>query len=168
MSAPDRIHLVRTFDAPVERVFRAFVEPDEAVQWWGPADIETSVVEIDLRVGGRCRWVMHPGGGTAELFGRIVRLDPPQLLVMTNQWAGDPAETLVTLRFVALGDRTRLELTHERLPREVPPSEFTDGWDAALRSLSAYLDGTPGRPDPAVPPYRRTDHEGDIDMKETR
>lgn len=79
------VRLQRMLDAPVERVFRALTDPAVAVQWWGPADVRTSAVEIDLRVGGRCRWVMHPDGGRAVLHGEIVELDPPRLLVMTNR-----------------------------------------------------------------------------------
>jgi uncharacterized protein YndB with AHSA1/START domain len=145
VSAPRSIRLQRVFDADVERVFRAFTSPAEAVQWWGPAGIRTSVVEIDLRVGGRCRWVMHPGGRTAVLHGRIVELDPPYLLVMTNRWEGNPNESLVTLRLVPVGDKTRLELQHERLPDDVAPGEFEQGWAAALESLADYLEGTDHR-----------------------
>jgi uncharacterized protein YndB with AHSA1/START domain len=133
------IRLERILNAPVERVFRAFVDPADAVRWWGPAGVRTSEVEIDLRVGGTCRWVMHPKGATAVLRGRILELDPPRLLVMTNQWDGDAAVTLVTLRFHELGDQTRLELLHEQLPKNVDPMEFERGWGAALESLGQYI-----------------------------
>lgn len=139
MTRPGSVRLQRVFDADVERVFRAFTSPAEAVQWWGPAGIRTSVVEIDLRVGGSCRWVMHPGGETAVLHGQIQELDPPHLLVMTNRWEGNPNESLVTIRFVAVGEKTWLELEHERLPDDVPPAEFERGWAAALESAADYL-----------------------------
>jgi uncharacterized protein YndB with AHSA1/START domain len=48
----DVVRLERTFEADIERVFRAFTDPDELVRWWGPMDVRTSVAEIDLRVGG--------------------------------------------------------------------------------------------------------------------
>ena len=91
-----RVDLERTFPAPAERVFRALVDPAQVVRWWGPPGVETSEAEIDLRIGGRCRWVMHPGGHRAVLHGRIVDLAPPTLLVMTHRWEGDTVETLVT------------------------------------------------------------------------
>jgi uncharacterized protein YndB with AHSA1/START domain len=56
------------------------------LRWCAGGDRWMSVrlqAEIDLRVGGECRWVMHPEGRIAVLYGRIVDLDPPQLLVMT-------------------------------------------------------------------------------------
>jgi uncharacterized protein YndB with AHSA1/START domain len=58
----EAVRLERTFRADIERVFRAFTEPAEVVLWWGPMNVRTSVAEIDLRVGGECRWVMHPEG----------------------------------------------------------------------------------------------------------
>lgn len=139
MPEPPSIRVQRTVEAPVEVVFRAFTDPIEAVKWWGPLGISTSVVEIDLRVGGLCRWVMHPRGGTAVLRGQIVELDPPYLLVMTNQWEGDPTETLVSIRFQQEGSGTRLDLSHQRLPLSIDPGEFELGWTAALDSLQTYL-----------------------------
>lgn len=142
------VHLERVVRAPIDRVFQAFVDPAEAVQWWGPVDVETSQVEIDLRVGGRCRWVMHPGGATTVLHGRIEALDPPTLLVMTNRWEGDVRETLITLRFVSIADATRVELTHERLPTD--PAAFEAGWVAALDSLAHHLERDQGENDDRI------------------
>ena len=140
MSPQRSIRLVRVVDAPLERVFRAFTDPAEVVRWWGPAGIETSAAEIDLVVGGRCRWVMHPAGETAVLHGEITRLEPPHLLVMTNQWEGNPNESLVTFNFGAVeGAKTKIEIVHEQLPTEVPPGEYEDGWSAALDSLTGYI-----------------------------
>jgi len=135
-----RVRLERTFHAPVARVFSALVDPSQLVRWWGPPDVETSVAEIDLRVGGLCRWVMHPGGHTAVLRGPIVELDPPLLLAMAHRWDGDEAETLVTIRLEPAGDGTHLELIHQRLPAGVDPGEFTAWWQRAFDSLSAHLE----------------------------
>ncbi len=137
-AASGRLRLTWELDAPAERVFRAFTDPEELVKWWGPAELRTSVAEIDLRPGGTCRWVMHPPeGSTLILHGRIVRVEPPSLLVMTNRWEGSDDETLVTVRFSDLGGRTRLDLIHERLPGDT--AAFEGGWLAAMRELERYL-----------------------------
>ncbi len=133
------VRLERFVRADIERAFNAFADPAQAQQWWGPPGVETSVVEIDLRVGGACRWVMHPSGTTAVLYGRIEALVPPSLLVMTNRWEGEVAESLVTLRFVAEGDGTRIELTHTRIDPTAGVSSFEAGWSAAFDSLETYL-----------------------------
>lgn len=129
----------RTFAASPERIFTALTNPAELVRWWGPRGIRTSEVELDLRPGGRCRWVMHPGGTTAVLRGSVVEVAPPHLLSMTNQWDGDDAETLVTFRLTATGDGTELEIHHRRLPPERTPEEFGEAWNAALDSLDHHL-----------------------------
>jgi uncharacterized protein YndB with AHSA1/START domain len=135
----DVVRLERTFEADIERVFRAFTDPDELVRWWGPMDVRTSVAEIDLRVGGECRWVMHPEGQIAVLYGRIVDLVPPRLLVMTNRWDGQVQESLVTLRLTSVPTGTHLELIHQRLPAGADPLQYRQGWDAALASLNRHL-----------------------------
>jgi uncharacterized protein YndB with AHSA1/START domain len=135
----DAVRLERVFDADIDRVFRAFTVPAEVVRWWGPMNVRTSVAEIDLRVGGECRWVMHPGGQTTVLHGRIVDLDPPRLLVMTNRWDGQTEDSLVTLRLTSVPTGTHLELIHRRLPTEEDPGQYQQGWDAALASLTRYL-----------------------------
>ena len=135
----DAVRMERVFDADIDRVFRAFTVPAEVVRWWGPMNVRTSVAEIDLRVGGECRWVMHPEGQTAVLHGRIVDLDPPRLLVMTNRWDGQTQDSLVTLRLTSVPTGTHLELIHQRLPAEEDPRQYQQGWDAALASLTRYL-----------------------------
>jgi uncharacterized protein YndB with AHSA1/START domain len=133
------VRLERVFDVEIDRVFRAFTVPAEVVRWWGPMNVRTSVAEIDLRVGGECRWVMHPEGQTAVLHGRIVDLDPPRLLIMTNRWDGQDQDSLVTLRLTSVPGGTHLELIHERLPASEDPRQYQQGWDAALASLTRYL-----------------------------
>jgi uncharacterized protein YndB with AHSA1/START domain len=54
-SGGDAVRLERIFEADIDRVFRAFTDPDELVHWWGPMNVRTSMAEIDLRVGGDCR-----------------------------------------------------------------------------------------------------------------
>jgi uncharacterized protein YndB with AHSA1/START domain len=133
------VRLERTFQADIDRMFRAFTDPVELVRWWGPMNVRTSAAEVDLRVGGECRWVMHPEGQTAVLHGRILELDPPRLLVMTNRWDGQDQDSLVTLRLTSLPTGTHLELIHQQLPAGEDPHQYQQGWDAALASLTRYL-----------------------------
>lgn len=129
----------RTFPHPIDRVFAALTDPAELVRWWGPRGIATSKVEIDLRPGGACRWVMHPDGATAVLHGTIVEVDPPVLVSMTNQWEGDDTETFVTFRLTPLDRGTELEIHHQRLPADPGPPAFGEAWNAALDSLANHL-----------------------------
>jgi uncharacterized protein YndB with AHSA1/START domain len=145
-SGGDAVRLERIFEADIDRVFRAFTDPDELVHWWGPMNVRTSMAEIDLRVGGDCRWVMHPGGQTAVLYGRIVDLDPPHLLVMTNRWDGQNEESLVTLRLT--------ESPHGHAPRAHPS---TTARRSRFRPVSARVGRGTGVPDRYLR-QERTDH----------
>lgn len=75
------IVLVRTFDAPVERVWRAWTEPEQVMRWWGPKLYTSHSCKIDFREGGR--YVFHmrapqEHGGqdhyTTGVFSKIVPL----------------------------------------------------------------------------------------------
>lgn len=44
--------VTRVFDAPVEQVWRAWVEPEMVKQWWGPTGFTCSVADMDFREGG--------------------------------------------------------------------------------------------------------------------
>ena len=52
------IELKREFDAPVDRLFRAWVDPDLFAQWVGPRSIDTRIDEWDCRTGGRYRYAV--------------------------------------------------------------------------------------------------------------
>lgn len=140
------IRIERIARAQIERVFEAFVDPAHARQWWGPPDVATSIVEIDRRVGGVCRWVMHPAGVTRVLHGRIEALDPPRLLVMTNRWDDETTETRITLRLAPHPDGTHIVLIHEQLGPDADPAVFEAGWALALDSLDNFLTNTKDLP----------------------
>jgi uncharacterized protein YndB with AHSA1/START domain len=72
------------FDAPRGRVFRAWIEPDRAVRWWGPQGITTAHCGMDPRPGGACRVCMRSPGGT-EHWQRGICREPvaPERLAFT-------------------------------------------------------------------------------------
>ena len=54
----------RLIDAPRERLFRAFAQPEHLAKWWGPDGFSNTFDTFDLRVGGQWRFVMHGPDGT--------------------------------------------------------------------------------------------------------
>lgn len=56
--------ITRVIKAPREKVFDAFTNPDYLAQWWGPRGFTTSTFEMDVRPGGRWRYIMHGPDGT--------------------------------------------------------------------------------------------------------
>jgi uncharacterized protein YndB with AHSA1/START domain len=103
------IRMERTFNAPRERVWRAFTDPALTAQWWGrgnPVDIE----RMEVTRGGRWRFVEHGEEGTQTFEGRYREVTPMERLVYTFEWDGMPGHVLVdSVRFVDLeGGRTKV------------------------------------------------------------
>jgi uncharacterized protein YndB with AHSA1/START domain len=63
------ITIVRTFDAPREKVWQAWTDPKRLAQWWSPRGFTTPVVELDPRVGGKLYIVMLGGEGMGAFSG---------------------------------------------------------------------------------------------------
>ncbi len=111
------ILMVREFDAPAHLVFKAYTTPELVSRWWPGRRGKMQSAEIDLRVGGKWRYVMVADGGFEVAFhGEYHEIVPDEKLVNTEIFEGAPegGAALVTCTFEALdGGRTRLSmLTH--------------------------------------------------------
>jgi len=68
----------RTFDAPREQVWKAFMDPELIPRWWGPHGTTTVVAEMDVRPGGKWRYVSSaPDRDDVAFFGEYLEIDPP-------------------------------------------------------------------------------------------
>jgi uncharacterized protein YndB with AHSA1/START domain len=68
----------RVFDAPRERVWKAFTDPEQIPHWWGPHGTTTRVEEMDLRPGGTWRFVSSaPDREDVVFYGEYLEVDPP-------------------------------------------------------------------------------------------
>lgn len=104
------IDLVREFDAPPEKVFRAHVDPDLFARWIGPADLEFTLEEWDARTGGRWAYSSGRGEDVFEFYGSFHEIRENERIVQTFTYRGAPdGVALEIARFEALpGGRTRL------------------------------------------------------------
>ncbi len=69
----------RTFDAPRELVWQAFMDPERIPRWWGPHGTTTIVAEMDVRPGGKWRYVSHaPDRDDVAFYGEYLEIDPPE------------------------------------------------------------------------------------------
>jgi uncharacterized protein YndB with AHSA1/START domain len=69
----------RTFDAPRERVWEAFVSPEIVPRWWGPHGTTTTVAEMDVRPGGKWRYTSRAADREDVVFyGEYLEIDPPK------------------------------------------------------------------------------------------
>ena len=138
------LELVRVLKAPRERVFAAWIDPDQASRWWLPQDCTLVSCKMDVRVGGGWHRRMRvPDGSVVAKWGEYRAVESPERLVFTynTEYADgtvDP-ETLVTVTLEDLGqNRTRLTLRHERFWSEPASISHTGGWTGALNRLEQF------------------------------
>ncbi len=107
------VRIVREFDAPVAKVFRAYVEPELFAQWIGPRNLATHLDHFDCRTGGSYRYVMTRDGFDASFYGSFHEVRENELIVQTFTFEGVPdSVALERAVFEDLGGgRTRLVST---------------------------------------------------------
>jgi uncharacterized protein YndB with AHSA1/START domain len=107
------VRIVRTFDAPPEKVFRAHVDPDLVTQWLGPRDLVMTVDHWDCRTGGSYRYFHTREGEEYAFHGCFHEVRPDEVIVQTFTFEGMPdGVALERMVFEDLGGgRTRLTAT---------------------------------------------------------
>jgi uncharacterized protein YndB with AHSA1/START domain len=98
--------ITRSFDAPAAAVFAAYTEPELVQRWWGFESSEWLVCDVDLRVGGRWRYVTREEDGTEVGFhGEYREIEAPHRLVTTEAYEGIPnADDAAALNIVTLDE----------------------------------------------------------------
>lgn len=142
--------LTRTFDAPRELVWRAWTDPDQMSQWWGPRGISTprESIVMDLRPGGTIRFEMVDDA-TGERYpnsGTFVEIEPPALIVWADDGFADGSGTgTARITFEALDERrTRLTLHLDADFDEAVRAGAEQGWGTSLDKLVQLLQPAPG------------------------
>jgi uncharacterized protein YndB with AHSA1/START domain len=143
------IHIERVFDAPRDRVFAVYTDPELIPAWWGPRDTTAVVDQMDVRAGGSWRFVVHSSDGSETGFrGTYREVTPPERIVQTFEWEGMPGHVSVeTATFEDLGDRTRVITTSVFHTTEERDGMLGSGMEGGLNETYARLDellaGTP-------------------------
>ncbi|MBZ5710066.1 SRPBCC family protein [Nannocystis pusilla] len=108
------ILITRAFDAPAALIFKAWTTPELVKRWWGFETSEWLVCEVDLRVGGRWRWVIREREMEVGFHGEYREIERPHRLVSTEVYEGFPdgeAVNIMTLTEVD-GVTTMTTLIH--------------------------------------------------------
>ena len=135
------IHVERIFDAPRDRVWRAYTDPALLAQWWGRAN-KLVIEKYELERGGHWRFVEHSDHGVHGFEGRFREIAPPERIVMTFEWDGMPGYPSVdTVVFEDLGDgRTRLRSTTLFYTREERDGMLNSGMEGGMNESFEALD----------------------------
>ena len=146
--ARDReIVLSRTYDAPRDLVFEAWIDPVHVAEWWGPAGFTTTILEMEPRPGGTWRFIMHGPDGV-DYPNRIdyLEITKPERLVYTHRSDEEPPQVQfeATLDFAERGGQTELSLRmlfRTAAERELVVEQYgaIEGGIQHLQRLADYL-----------------------------
>ena len=142
------LKLERTFQAPPEQVFDAWVNPELLRRWWAAQpDWTCPAAEVDAREGGRYELSMQQAdnGAVHTVVGEYREVERPSRLVYTWAWKGEGAdaeggeagaeETLVTVEFHGEDGATRVALTHTGFASDESRANHEHGWNGCLDNL---------------------------------
>jgi uncharacterized protein YndB with AHSA1/START domain len=138
------VRITREFDAPPDRVFRAYVDPDLFVQWIGPRGLDTTITTWDARTGGS--WAYASGRAAEDFetsfYGSFHEVRPHERIVQTFTWAGAPdGVSLETMTFEALeGGRCRIVATSVVESIELRDMILSSGMDVGVNEGYQKLD----------------------------
>jgi uncharacterized protein YndB with AHSA1/START domain len=138
LPAEDQIKVVREFDAPANLVYRAVTEPELVKRWWGAQRGAMTVAEIDLRVGGKWRYVMDASNGQEVGFhGKFREIVPNERIVQTEAYEGipDPDESanVNTMTLVEADGRTTMEVLIQCVNRESRDMQIASGMEEGMQ-----------------------------------
>lgn len=114
----NQILITREFNAPKHLVWKAYTTPELIKRWWSGEKGTVTIAEVDLRVGGKWRYVMDASGGFEVAFrGEYREILPDERLVNTEVFEGipDPDDHtgLITVTFTEKDGRTFMEMLCE-------------------------------------------------------
>jgi uncharacterized protein YndB with AHSA1/START domain len=142
----DGFVVTRRFDAPRERVWREWTEPEAFSDWFGgaAADIPLESVSMEVRPGGAWRATMYAGADRREIrwWGEYHEVEPPARLVFTICDREDGVAELVTVELADLGDG-RTEMRVEQRGGMTPESyeRAKAGWGGFFDRMGERLAG---------------------------
>lgn len=140
--ADREIRIERVFDAPRDRVFAVYTDPDLIPEWWGPRGTTTVVDRMDVKAGGGWRFVVRDADGREQGFrGTYREITPPERIVQTFEWEGMPGHVSVeTATFEDLGDRTKVTTTALFHTIEERDGMLASGMEQGMNETYARLD----------------------------
>jgi len=136
-------HITRTFAAPPEAVFDAWVTPATFAAWWGgsAAEVPLDSVSLDARPGGSWKATMILGPELQFHWrGEYIELDRPNKLVLTTTFQPGDARELLTVILTAVPEGT--EMRFSQTGGNLSAEEYegtTIGWQAVFDAMDTSL-----------------------------
>ena len=151
----------RAFDAPRDKVWKAWTERDRLLQWFGPKGFKMTTAKLDLRPGGAFHYCLRTPDGK-DMWGKFVyrEIAAPERIVLVNSFSDEeggltrhpfsatwPLEMLSTTTLVEEGGKTKLAIRwsplnptdEERKTFDSSHEGMKQGWTGTFDQLAAYL-----------------------------
>ena len=150
------LNIIRTFDAPLKQVWKAWTDAESAKRWWGPKNFTAPFIKMDFRVGGKYHSCMRsPEGKDFWSTGIYKEIVPMERIVCTDSFAdekgnvvpasfygmtGDfPMELEVTVTFKEQKGKTIMELQHLGIPEGEMLELTKAGWSESFDKLAESI-----------------------------
>jgi uncharacterized protein YndB with AHSA1/START domain len=155
MANENVIEIIREFDAPRDLLWDVWTESKHIEKWFGPKGFDTRVDEMDLRVGGKSRYVMiGPDGKEYPGKGTFLEVSPKDRIVSTDEFGDDfekaaggadlPQGMILTTLFDVVSEKKSkltIRVAHPT-PEDKKKHEamgVVDGWKSSLEKMDEYL-----------------------------
>jgi len=137
-----QILITRDFEAPKHLVFKAYTTPELIKRWWGGDRGEVTLAEVDLRVGGKWRYVMTANGGFEVGFHGVYReIIPNERIVSTEIFEGMPeGEAVSTVTLDEENGRTTLTNLSEYPSKEIRDAVINSGMEGGMQESMDHLE----------------------------
>jgi len=156
MAEKNELVITRIFDAPRERVWKAWSEPEQMMKWWGPKVFTAPVCKMDFRAGGKYLFCMRsPEGKEYWSTGIFKEIVPFEKIVWTDSFADEkgnpvpgshygmeedfPLEMTVIITFEDDNGKTKMTLRHIGMPAGDMSKMAGQGWNESFDKLAAIL-----------------------------
>ena len=142
----EQILIRREFDAPKHLVYRAWTTPALVKRWWSGLRGEMKVVDMDVRVGGKWRYVMVAHGEFEVGFhGEYTEVVPNERIVTTEIFEGAPApapgqEPINIITFSEQNGRTTLDLLVQCPSKEIRDLIANSGMEKGVQEQMDLLE----------------------------
>jgi uncharacterized protein YndB with AHSA1/START domain len=143
----EQILITRDFDAPKDLVYKAYTTPELVKRWWHANRGEMTSAEIDLREGGKWRYVAVTDDGQEVAFhGEYREIVPNERIVSTEVYEGAPQPdgpeqgTLNTATFTESEGRTTLTILVEAPIKEIRDAIIESGMEDGMQDALALLE----------------------------
>jgi len=140
-----QILITRDFDAPKHLVYKAYTTPELIKRWWSGDRGVVNSIDLDLRVGGKWRYVMTANEGFEVAFhGEYSEVVPDERLVSTEAYEGipdpDAAAAVNTSTFSEKDGRTTLTILAEHKTKENRDMVINSGMEGGMQEAMNHLE----------------------------